>query len=92
MKVSLFEIFLAQIVLYAAIWLIDEFIATYVMVVIPGISFTILMATLLAEFFERSRVPRKYFYIMGITVVTPLLVGFFFLWMYDWELDWMRGI
>lgn len=89
MRVSLFEIFLFQVVLYGALWLYDEFMASFMCISIPIIVLVILIISLLAELFEPSRISRKYFWIMGISIVVPLIVGLGFYMMYDGKLDWL---
>ena len=92
MKVSLFEIFLVQIALYSGLWLIDEYVASYMCIVIPIITLVLLTVAGLAELFERSRVPRKYFGFMAISVLAPILVGITFYIIYDGKLEWLEGI
>ncbi len=89
MRVSLFEIFLFQIILYSALWLYDEYVATFMCITIPSIVLVILIVSLLAEFFEPSRVSRKYFWVMGISIFVPVIVGIGFYVMYDGKLDWL---
>ena len=92
MKVSLFEIFLAQIAIYSGLWLMDEYVASYMCIVIPAIAMVLLAVAGLAELFERSKVPKKYFGFMAISVVTPLLVGLSFYILYDGKLEWLEGL
>ena len=89
MRVSLFEIFLFQIILYSALWLYDEFVATFMCITIPIIVLVILIVSLLAELFEPSRVSRKYFWVMGISIIVPVIVGMGFYVMYDGKLEWL---
>jgi hypothetical protein len=89
MRVSLFEIFLIQIILYSVLWLVDEYIATFMCITIPIIVLVILAVSLMAEFFEPSRISRKYFWIMTISIVAPVLVGLVFYLMYDGKLEWL---
>ena len=92
MRVSIFVIFLIQVIVYSLLWLIDEYVASYLCIVIPVIAFAILVVSLLSELFERSRISRKYFIIMGVTILTPLMVGMAFYTLYDGKLEWMQGI
>jgi len=89
MRVSLFEIFLFQIILYSALWLYDDYVATFMCITIPVIILVILAVSLMAEIFEPSRISRKYFWIMAISIITPVIVGIGFYVMYDGKLDWM---
>ena len=91
MRVSIFEIFLLQVVLYSALWLIDEYVASYMCIIIPAVTLALLLVSLLAELFERSRISRKYFWIMGVSILAPVVVGSFFYILYDGRLDWLTG-
>ena len=92
MRVSLFEIFLIQVVVYALIWLTDDYIGSYMSIVIPVLAAGVLVVALLSELIEPSRISRKYFWVMGISIATPLLVGAFFMVLHQGELQWMEGI
>jgi hypothetical protein len=92
MRVSLFEIFLIQVILYTVIWLMNDYVASYMSVVIPAICLVILLIALIAEYIEPSGISRKYFWFMGISVITPLLVGGFFMFINRGYLEWMQGI
>ena len=89
MRVSLFEIFLFQLILYSALWLYDEFVATFMCITIPIIVMVILAVSLLAELFEPSRISRKYFWFMGVSIIAPVIVGIGFYVMYDGKLEWL---
>ena len=88
MRVSLIEIFLFQVVLYCAVWLYDDYVATFMCITIPIIVFVVLVVSLLAELFEPSRISRKYFWIMGLSIVAPVLVGVGFYVINGGVLDW----
>ena len=92
MKVSLFEIFLIQLVLYTALWLVDEYVASYICIVIPAIAIVLTFVAFLAELIEPSKVPRKYYSFMLISTITPIVVGGFFVYLYRGQLDWLQGI
>ncbi len=89
MRVSIIEIFLFQIILYSCLWLIDEYVATFICITIPVIVLVVLIVSLMAELIEPSRISRKYFWIMGVSIAAPVLVGIGFYVMYDGELDWL---
>jgi hypothetical protein len=88
MRVSIFEIFLFQMILYIGLWLYDDYVATFMCVTIPIIVTVILIVSLLAELFEPSRISRKYFWFMGVSIVTPVMVGVGFYLLNDGRLDW----
>jgi len=67
MRVSLFEIFLIQVILYTIIWLTNDYIASYMSIVIPAICGAILIVAVISEYIEPSKISRKYFWFMGIS-------------------------
>ena len=90
MRLSTLEIFLIQIVAYSAIWLWDEYVATFVCVVFPCIIGVILLISCIVELIEPSKVPRKYYVIMAVSIAAPLLTGGGFILLYKGNLDWLN--
>lgn len=74
-RLSLLEIFLLQTVGWLALWLINDYIATLLTVIIGAIVSGVLLIALIAEAIERSKVPKKYFMIMGISILSLLLAA-----------------
>ncbi len=88
MRVSIFEIFLFQLIFYIGIWLYDDYVATFMCITIPVIVSVILVISLLAELFEPSRISRKYFWVMGVSIFTPVIVGIGFYFLNEGRMDW----
>ena len=91
MKLSNLEIFLLQVILYAVIWLADEYVASYMCIVLPGIILAILLISLIVELIEPSRISKRYFVIMGLSILAPVLTGLAFYTLYDGQLEWLQG-
>ena len=91
MKLSVLEIALVQVIVYAGLWLWNDYIASYMTIVLPAIILAILLISIIVELIEPSRISRKYFVIMGISVVIPLLTGLLFLWISGGRLSWLEG-
>jgi len=72
-----FELFILELILFLALWLWDDYIGLLLSVILSGIAFFILIVSLIVEWIEPSKVPRRYFYWIGVTVLAPLLVGVF---------------
>ena len=68
LRLSIGEIFLLQVVLWLGMWLANEYIATLLTLCIGAVVFAVLLIAMIAEFIERSKVPRQYFYIMGVSL------------------------
>jgi membrane protein YdbS with pleckstrin-like domain len=76
---SMTEVFLIQAVFYILVWMWNDHAATILTLSFAAIALFILAISLIAEVLDRSKVPRWYFWVMGISVLTPLIIGAFFL-------------
>lgn len=75
-KIGLLEITLLQVIFYLSFWIWNGFIALYVTICFSCICLLILLITLIAEWLDPSKVPRRFFFgLMSISIITPLLVG-----------------
>ncbi len=73
-KSPILEIFLVQIIIYLALWLSDNFLATYVTLVLTGVFAAILLISLIAEWLSETKpVPPKYFHLLIVTIIAPIL-------------------
>jgi hypothetical protein len=84
-----FEIFLVQIIVYLLLWLWNDFVATLLSLSFAAIGLFVLIISLIAEMIDRSKVPRWYFYVIILSVLTPILVGSLFMYIKNGNLDWM---
>ena len=82
-------IILSQSIVYAIIWLWNEYVASYVTVVFPVMILLLLIISVVADWIEPSRIPRWYYQLMILSVLIPLLVGALFYVMYGGQLDWL---
>jgi len=74
LKSPILEVFLAQIIIYILIWLGDNYMATYVTLVLTGIFSAILVISLIAEWLsETTPVPRRYFHLLIISIIAPTI-------------------
>jgi hypothetical protein len=87
---SMTEVFLIEAVFYIVLWLWNDHAATILTLSFAAIALFILAISLIAEVLDRSKVPRWYFWVMAISVVTPLIIGAFFLTLKNGTLDWMK--
>lgn len=70
LRLSLLEIFLLETVIWLGLWLISDYIALLLTIVLGAIVSAILIIALIAEALERTKVPRMYFQVMGISVLS----------------------
>src|SRR5574338_1478498 len=82
---------LAECVIFSAVWLWDEYVATYATIILPGVMAVILLLSLIAQWIEPARIPKWYYYIMVISILIPLVVGMFFVYIYGGNLAWMKN-
>ena len=88
-NLGLFEIFLIQFIIYSILWLWDDYIGSLITVVMIPICFFLLIISLIAELIERSKVPKKYFYFMGISAMAPLVAALIFIFFMGADFEWM---
>ncbi|HNL40438.1 MAG TPA: hypothetical protein PKH43_14905, partial [Saprospiraceae bacterium] len=62
-RLSILEIFLLETVAWLALWLFNDYLATLLTMILTAIVFAVLLIALIAEWIERSKVPRLYFWI-----------------------------
>lgn len=90
MKLGLFEIILIELVGFLLLWVIDEYTASLLCIVIPIICLGVLVVALIAEWIEPSKVPRLFFSTLGVSIIIPLIsLGIYF--MIFGSLGWLEG-
>ncbi len=92
LKTHFVTILLFQAVLYAGIWLWNEYVATYITLIFPAILIVLLLLSSIADWIEPSRITRWYYILMIGSIAVPLLIGAIFYVMYDGRLDWLKPI
>ena len=89
---GLLEVSLIQIIFYALLWLWSDYVATLVTIVLVSIFAFLLSFALIAELIDRSRVPRRYFYVMALSIVLPILTAIVFVLLLQADFSWTREI
>lgn len=87
---NLAMIILIQAVIYCSIWLWDEYVASYLTLIFPGLILAVLIIATLADLIEPSRIPKWYYGLMIVSILTPLLIGTLFYFIYEGRLDWLK--
>lgn len=90
LRLSLLEIFLLEVVVWLGLWLFDDYLATLLTLVIGAIVSAVLIIALMAEAIERSKVPRKYFYVMVLSIVAPVVAGILYLSIFGGDLNFLK--
>lgn len=88
-RLSLLEIFLLQTVGWLALWLINDYVATLLTVIVGAIVSGVLLISIIAEAIERSKVPKKYFLVMGISILSLLLSATLYTGLLGGRLDFL---
>ncbi|MEM1124567.1 MAG: hypothetical protein AAGJ18_29280 [Bacteroidota bacterium] len=91
-NLGLLEISLIQIFIYSFLWVISEFTATLITLVLPGIFLFLLLIALVAELLDSSRTPRWYFKFMILSILLPILTAFVFVSILGADFDWTKTI
>ncbi len=89
-RLSLLEIFLLEIVAWLSLWLLNDYLATLLTLVLTAIVFAVLLIALMAEWIERSKVPRKYFWIMGLSIVAPVAAALLYMILFGGRLEFLE--
>lgn len=80
-KLSLIEWLLIQVMMWAGLWLTHEYLAALLTSIVSVIVFGVLFVALISEKIERSKVPRRFFGILWVTAIAPLLAAAGYWWL-----------
>lgn len=80
-KLSLPEIFLAELMIWFVLWLWNDYIAALLTSIIGAIVFAVLLIALISEWLERSKVPRRYFGVMFVSLLAPAVAALLYIGM-----------
>lgn len=89
LRLSLLEIFLLEIVVWLGLWLLNDYLASLLTLIIGAIVLAVLLIALIAEAIERSKVPRKYFYVMALSIFAPLVAAVLYLLIFGGKLAFL---
>lgn len=90
-RLSTGEIFFLQLILWLAIWLLNDYVATLLTLCIGAVVSAVLIIALLSELFERSRVPRAYFYVMAASLAALVLAAAVYVLILGGRLEFLSG-
>jgi phosphate/sulfate permease len=89
LRFSVLEIFIAQLLTWLLIWLANDYLATLLTLILSSIVCAVLLIALIAEVLERSKVPRSYFKIMGVSILAPILAAIFYYYVFDGHFEFI---
>lgn len=91
-SLGLTEIILIQVILWIGIWLMDDYLGSLLTVVFVPILFFVLIISLIAEWIEPSKIPKKYFSIFFTSIIVPSLIAAFVFYAYEGSFDWLNDL
>jgi hypothetical protein len=74
-SIGILELILIEVVAFIVVWLLNEYLAFLLTVIISAISFAVLVISLIAEAIEKSKVSKLFFLTLFLIGLTPLVVG-----------------
>ncbi len=89
-RTNLLIILLGQAVVYTSLWLWNEYVATYLTLIFPGVILFILILAIISDLIEPSRIPGWYYGLMVISIITPVIIGAVFYYINDGRLEWLQ--
>ncbi len=89
-RLSVLEIFLLQLGLWFGLWLLGDFLASILTLAIGAVILAILTIALLAEWVEPTKVPRRYFYIMGVSLLAPLVAAVLYISIFGGKFSFLQ--
>jgi hypothetical protein len=89
-RLSLFEIFLLETAAWLALWLLSDYVATLLTLTVGAIVSAVLAIALLAEWVERSKVPRRYFQVMALSIVSTVTAAGLYLVIFGGKLGFLK--
>jgi hypothetical protein len=87
-SLSALEVFLLEIVVYLILWFSNDYLAVVLSLIFAGVLLVALLLALASELIERSKVPRRYFTIMVLSILAPFIVAAVF-WAIQGPPDWL---
>lgn len=90
-RLTLGEFFFLQLIFWLALWMLNDFVATLLTLSIAAVVLAVLIVALLSELFERSKVPRLYFYAMGISLLSILLAAGIYVFIFGGQFEFLSS-
>ncbi len=69
---------LIQVMVYFLLWLSYDYLAILISLIIGAVCLFVFAVAVIVELIESSRVPRWYFWLMGTSIVAPILAALIF--------------
>ncbi|GJM34863.1 MAG: hypothetical protein DHS20C18_38640 [Saprospiraceae bacterium] len=73
------ELLLVEIIVYILLWIVNDYLASMLSLILAGICLMVLLFSLAAELIEKSNVPRWFFSMLVVSVLAPLIAAALFI-------------
>lgn len=87
----LFKIGIVLGLTLSCLWLIQDYFASFLCLLIPMLALTLMTISFIAEFFEKSNLPYWYYRLMWLMVLIPLALLLIFGSISQMQFDWTRA-
>lgn len=84
------EIFLLETAAWLALWLVSDYVATLLTLILGAIVSAVLVIALMAEWVERSKVPRRYFQVMALSIVAIVAAAALYMVIFGGQLSFFK--
>jgi predicted PurR-regulated permease PerM len=88
-RLSLLEISLIQVAVWFTLWLLDDYIAGLLTLIVTAIVLATLLIALISEMIERSKVPRLYFSVMAVSIVAPIIAAVLYVAIFEGKFSFL---
>ena len=88
-RTRVFEIFLAEVIIYLVLWLSNDYLATFLSLIFFCICLLILIISIIVDWIDGSKVPQWYFMLMTASTLAPLLAALIFIAI-NGEIPWLK--
>jgi hypothetical protein len=88
-RLPLFEIFLIEIVVWLGLWLLSDYVAALLTLVGGAIVLAVLLIALAAELIEPTKVPRRYFHIMAVSLLSIIVAASVYVFVLGGQFDFL---
>lgn len=81
---------MVQTIVWLALWLLNDYVAALLTLIIGLIVLAVLLIALIAEGIERSKVPGRYFQVMAITILSIFISAVVYVGLLGGRLDFLQ--
>lgn len=88
-RLSLFEIFLLETIAWLGLWLLSNYVAALLTLILGAIVSAVLVIALISEAIEPSKVPKKYFQVMLLSILSIIVAAAIYVTLFGAQLDFL---